>query len=121
MAGVRIGHRVMVVHGMALDFLDGLLVNRRARHPEACGNRLERKHGHEQPNEQFFENAVHRADEYSTTFLRGGGVEAESFTRPVPAGRGTVSLSALPALAVVKQVKRGSAALDLLEASLPVT
>lgn len=65
-AAMRTGHHVVVDANMARNVLAGLLMNRRARHAEAAGNRLKRKQGHEQPNEQFFENAVHCGGEYST-------------------------------------------------------
>lgn len=67
MTGVRIFHHVMVDGRQVLDVLAGLLMNRRASHAQAAGDRLKRKQGHEQPNEQFFENAVHRGGEYITT------------------------------------------------------
>ena len=72
MAGMRSGHHVVVDASMALHVLAGLLVNRRASHAEAAGDRLKRKQGHEQPNEQFLENAVHCGGEYSMTILCSG-------------------------------------------------
>ena len=68
-ASVRIVHHVMVGDREVLDVLAGLLVNRRASHAEAAGDRLQRKQGHEQPDEQFLENAVHSGGEYITTDL----------------------------------------------------
>jgi len=67
MAGACIGHHVMIEAHMALNVLAGLLMNRRTSHAEAAGNRLKRKQGHEQPDEQFLENAVHSGGEYITT------------------------------------------------------
>jgi hypothetical protein len=67
MTGMRIVHRVMVDGCKVLDVLAGRLMNRRASHAEAAGDRLKRKQGHEQPNEQFLENAVHSGGEYITT------------------------------------------------------
>ena len=69
MTGVCIGHHVLVDVRTDLEVLAGLLMNRRASHAEAAGNRLKRKQGDEQPNEQFLENAVHSGGEYSTTFF----------------------------------------------------
>ena len=66
-AGMRSRHHVVVDASMALNVLAGLLVNRRASHAEAASDRLKRKQGHEQPNEQFLENAVHCGGEYSMT------------------------------------------------------
>lgn len=63
------GHHVVVDAHMARDIMVGLLMNRRARHAEAAGHRLKRKQGHEQPNEQVLESAVHRGGEYSMTIL----------------------------------------------------
>lgn len=68
-APMRTGHHVVVDANMALNILGGLLTNRRASHAEAAGNRLQRKQGHEQPNEQLLENAVHCGGEYSTTYF----------------------------------------------------
>lgn len=71
-AGVGAGLHLMTDDGMVADILDagivaGLPVNRRACQAEAAGNRLQRKQGHEQANEQFLEDAVHSGPEYSTT------------------------------------------------------
>ena len=68
-APMRTGHHVVVDANMARNILGGLLMNRRASHAEAAGNRLKRKQGHEQPNEQLLENAVHCGREYSTTYF----------------------------------------------------
>ena len=65
-AAMGTGHHVVVDAHMVLNVLAGLLMNRRASHAKLPGNCLKRKQGHEQPNEQFLENAVHCGGEYST-------------------------------------------------------
>jgi len=44
-------------------------IGRHARHAGGSGCRVERKHGHQEPNQKCRERTVHRFAEYSTTLF----------------------------------------------------
>lgn len=54
----------MVGHGKHFRWLIGW----HARHAGGSGDRVERKHGHQEPNQKCRERTVHRLDEYSIPF-----------------------------------------------------
>ena len=75
--GVRFGHGVVAVmrmhvagsgvrHMLVCERHGDLRQNRRARHIDGTGNRMEREHAHQEPDQQCREQTVHRSNQYST-------------------------------------------------------
>ncbi len=55
-----IGDKVVVREVETDRSLGILMMNRRARHADRRGDRMEREHGHQYPNQKCLEHAVHR-------------------------------------------------------------
>lgn len=59
---------LMMQRGRSSRYLR-LLMNRRARHAKAAGDRVERQHGDQQPEQECLEGSVHSRPEYITTIF----------------------------------------------------
>lgn len=85
MMRVHVGAGVVVGGRRKCDILAGLALIRRARHSNAGSNRMQRKDGHQEPNQECRERAVHSWTEYSTAVFRCDGFKPDRSDGALPA------------------------------------